>query len=113
MKLDCSLEECRTRQDCKCYAYDDGLPEQQFCAYEKNGQLYPCEMGCCGQGCPGSCRDVAFTPPTKRSSPPVTPVLRRNRFYILLLIVIALAVISTLQLVLKGCTSSIKNGNST
>lgn len=108
MKFDCSLDECRTDKPCKCYAYTDELPGQQFCGYEHEGELYPCEMGCCG-GCPGSCKDVKYTKPNPkpRKDAGKFKLDINNTFFILFLMVILMTVL----IALKELVILVRNGN--
>ena len=83
----CELSICDkgyTDKPCACYpnlsilnnmifdTLDDkneAVRANQFCAYESDGYLFPCDPGCCEGGCPGQCPEVAPRPPQKVYTP--------------------------------------------
>jgi hypothetical protein len=97
--MDCKALKCSGLdqiRDCRCYA-KPGKEQQQFCAYNRNGLIIPCNPGCCDKGCPGQCKDVPFREPYE---------LDKNKFdvekiptYLKLLVfaIIILIVMSTLR----------------
>ena len=72
--LPCNLTPCKpafTSRKCMCYAspgkMGDEAASDQFCGYydDDAGAVYGCDPGCCGDGCPGQCKEVAPRPPER------------------------------------------------
>lgn len=72
----CSIEYID--KNCKCYSNispdvnlakmsskekTDYINSNQYCAYEDDGFLYPCDPACCTLKCPGECPGVEPRPP--------------------------------------------------
>lgn len=73
MDIPCNLQPCKTNfidRKCMCYAEPGktGIESarDQFCGFEaEDGNVYGCDPGCCGDGCPGQCKEVSPRPPER------------------------------------------------
>jgi len=104
------IAECRhtfETKDCKCFASDqtDFPHEDQFCGFEQDGFVFPCDSGCCGEGCPGECLGVQPRPPdsvkTKLEIIQTEDEEIQKYLKITLGVILCLSVISTLALFKK------------
>jgi hypothetical protein len=117
----CNLSKCGSAfkdRKCKCYVSQDAMNlkgitadekiqrmnANQFCGFESDdGFVYACDPGCCKTPCPGQCDGVAPRPPegvytTTAGNNPADAPKTRPFLEIILLIVLALSLISTLAL---------------
>lgn len=94
-------------KECKCYATSDSNypDEEQFCGFEQNGFIFPCQVGCCDEGCPGECPGIEPRPPhtivKEELSVNNKDTLFRKIMATILIIVVALILTSTLSLFIK------------
>ena len=94
-------------KNCDCYASDDtNFPnEEQFCGFEQDGFIFPCDVGCCSDGCPGQCPGVFSKPPSAvHDNNQIINTEEKELEKIiatLLLLIFGLIVISTLSLFIK------------
>jgi len=109
------------KKPCKCYAQPDEIPDangvvkNQFCGYEEDGFLIPCDANCCPKKCPGQCYGIKPRKPEgtipKDTKYPDSIIdknrdSKRNRIressmsivMFLIILVISLGIISTVSL---------------
>jgi len=97
--MDCKALACSgfdKIRDCRCYA-KPGKEERQFCGYNKNGVIIPCNPGCCDKGCPGQCKDVPFREPYALDRNKFDPEKFPIYLKLLIVVILVLIVISTLR----------------
>lgn len=108
---DCRIDVCQGDnriRNCQCYRQALGSMYDQFCAYEENGFLVPCNKGCCndGKGCPGQCDGAIDSPPYKSDvglkKLSEADVNIERTVNLLIFLIIALIILSTLLLLISG-----------
>lgn len=97
----CNLKACGINfsdRKCKCYAEPakEGIEStrDQFCGFKaEDGIVYGCDPGCCGDGCPGQCPDVAPRPPERfiTNDAKVTKGTKGTKLEVLMIILIMLS----------------------
>jgi len=92
-------------KNCRCFSSGDmNTHEEQFCGFEDNGYIFPCDSGCCNGGCPGECPGVEPRPPSKALNKDLkiirTPDADKFQTYLkrIIILILCLCVISTIAL---------------
>jgi len=88
-------------KQCKCYAsINSQFPdEEQFCGFEENGKVFPCDIGCCDDGCPGQCPGIKPRPPYAiRRKMRTKDTEIRKYIKLILTVLVYLIILSTISL---------------
>lgn len=112
---DCRIDTCKgdnRTHNCQCYRQVSGGMYDQFCGYEENGFLVPCNKGCCndGKGCPGQCEGAIDAPPYKSDMGlkklNEADVDIERSVNLLMFLIISLIILSTVLLLISGLKNS-------
>ena len=68
------------------------------CAYEEDGVLYACSVGCCQNQCPGQCPEESSEAPMSLGKAVLTSDTTRRWALAIIVLLIALLIISTIDL---------------
>ena len=112
-----SCNPAYSKRECKCYAQPEEIPDanglvkNQFCGYEEDGFLIPCDASCCPRKCPGECYGVKPRKPEGKLPKDfkyADSIMDKNRqrkrespmsiVLFLMILIVALGVLSTVSL---------------
>lgn len=107
MEIVSSCDHSFKTKKCECFASNetDFPNEEQFCGFEQDGFIFPCDVGCCSEGCPGQCPGIEPKPPSRVIEPGIQIIKNEDKeikkvVATLLLVIIGLIIVSTLSLFL-------------
>jgi len=108
MEIVSSCDYTFKTKKCQCFASGDAeLPnDDQFCGFEQDGFIFPCDVGCCSEGCPGQCPGVEPRPPADVVDADIQIINNEDKeiqkvIATLLLLIFGLIIISTLSLFIQ------------
>ncbi|MDA9846871.1 hypothetical protein N9C10_02950 [Flavobacteriaceae bacterium] len=108
MEIVSSCDHTFKTKKCQCFASSDTkLPnEDQFCGFEQDGFIFPCDVGCCDKGCPGQCPGIDPKPPSDVIGEDILIINNEEKeikkvIATLFILIIGLVIISTLSLFIQ------------